>query len=1093
MPGPVAPPAPEPEPPAAEGEAPARGTPVVPEAVQEYLDASRGGGTPLPPATRETFETAYRRPLDDVRIHDDGAADAAARAIDALAFTRGADVYFRAGAYDPVTPAGKRLLAHELAHVVQQRPGVNRAPAPGLGAGVVRRKEKSGSSDKEPKGTKERVERTSGPVGTIDITAPRKKTLELDKLKVPEFKSEFFKNSVKRGHKLQWRRGAEAREDKQRTLWLTNTDNLAAAKTSFGLRTEQLEPGSKEPFRLQSHATTKASNYYYTGKTADIVAALVIPPWNREGQHRIWEADHGHEWQVGGEDEIENLWLLPRKINDDSGKLIKKSLEDQIDNFLEAANKELIRPVKGGHRALKSGSWTVTWKDVEEDNSIKLDNTDYWKREEIGKPFFMKGLDKLDAKSAPQLVGTSDKLAIYYNKAGGRVDPVKTQDKKKGTTDLKVGGGTTFAVTWTLKGPAGEPGPNNPDQPITGKVGHVVGDAIRTNKKGDVVQFLSKALKMNILGMPGVEWGGFLDIEALRELRAEKLAEASFASPVVFDDLTFDLQQGLGARGRIPKPTLKLLERTAIFVTLSGGNVGIEATITGDDLNLPGPLKVQGGALTLTATTGGLGVDGRIDFEIEKLAKGYLAAGAKAKAGQADFELDGALQFDTAMFTKAELGLSYKAGKWGVRGELGIGPGKVTGIKSASARVDVTDETVTAAGEFETSLKGVDKGTLGFLYKPETGMEISGEILLGQGIPGIRGGKLAATVKEGPEGWSLAGDVTAEPAVPGLTGTVKGTYADGAFGVEADLAYERGLAKGTVKAGLTNRTLGPDGLPTGPIDKSGALTAYGGGTVTLAITPWLQGTVGLRLTPKGEIEVTGRVELPDHFDVFEEKKVERKVLSIGIDLPIVGVAVAGQRIGIFATIRGGLTASAGFGPGQLRDVALAVTYNPDRPDDTHVTGGGSFVVPARAGLRLQVDGGLGVGIPVVSATAGVSIYGEVGLEGAASAAAAIDWTPRTGIVLDARGEVFVEPKFRFGVDAFVDVTADLWITEIELYHRTWKLAAFEYGSNLRFGLAFPLHYESGKPFDVSFDQIQWTYPQIDPSDLLGGLMKQLVG
>jgi hypothetical protein len=123
----------------------------------------------------------------------------------------------------------------------------------------------------------------------------------------------------------------------------------------------------------------------------------------------------------------------------------------------------------------------------------------------------------------------------------------------------------------------------------------------------------------------------------------------------------------------------------------------------------------------------------------------------------------------------------------------------------------------------------------------------------------------------------------------------------------------------------------------------------------------------------------------------------------------------------------------------------------------------------------------------------VSIYGEVGLAGAASAGAAIDWTPRTGIVLDARGEIFVEPKFRFGIDAFVDVTADLWVTEIELYHKTWKLAAFEYGSNLRFGLAFPLHYESGKPFDLSFDQIQWTYPQISPSDLLGGLMKQLVG
>jgi hypothetical protein len=174
-------------------------------------------------------------------------------------------------------------------------------------------------------------------------------------------------------------------------------------------------------------------------------------------------------------------------------------------------------------------------------------------------------------------------------------------------------------------------------------------------------------------------------------------------------------------------------------------------------------------------------------------------------------------------------------------------------------------------------------------------------------------------------------------------------------------------------------------------------------------------------------------------------------------------------------------------------VSLAVTYNPSKPDDTTVTGTGSFVVPAHAGLRLQVDGGVGVGIPIVSATAGVSIYGEVGLFGAASAAAAINWSPRTGIVLDARGEIFVEPKFKFGIDAFVDVSADLFITEVELYHHTWKLAAFEYGSNLRFGLAFPLHYESGKPFELSFDQIQWTYPQINPSDLLGGLVKQLVG
>ena len=121
------------------------------------------------------------------------------------------------------------------------------------------------------------------------------------------------------------------------------------------------------------------------------------------------------------------------------------------------------------------------------------------------------------------------------------------------------------------------------------------------------------------------------------------------------------------------------------------------------------------------------------------------------------------------------------------------------------------------------------------------------------------------------------------------------------------------------------------------------------------------------------------------------------------------------------------------------------------------------------------------------------MFGEIGVAGAASASTLVNWSPRTGVVLDAHGEIFVEPKFKFGVDAFVKVTVGAWGFETDLYDNKWKLAAFEYGSNLRFGLVLPIHYESLKPFDISFDQIQWTYPHIEPSELLGGLMKQLVG
>src|SRR4029450_7761109 len=94
------------------------------------------------------------RPLGEVRLHDEAGADDAARKLDALAFTRGNDIYFRAGAYDPQSPEGQKLLAHEFAHVIRQRPGVNRhlrrKPAPGLGAQVIRRKSADKKKSKQP-------------------------------------------------------------------------------------------------------------------------------------------------------------------------------------------------------------------------------------------------------------------------------------------------------------------------------------------------------------------------------------------------------------------------------------------------------------------------------------------------------------------------------------------------------------------------------------------------------------------------------------------------------------------------------------------------------------------------------------------------------------------------------------------------------------------------------------------------------------------------------------------------------------------------------------------------------------------------------
>ncbi|HUP60704.1 MAG TPA: DUF4157 domain-containing protein [Thermoanaerobaculia bacterium] len=79
-----------------------------------------GRGEPLAPSTRAAMERRFAHDFGNVRIHADGDAARSAASLGAFAWTRGRDVVFGAGAYTPDTPRGALLLAHELAHVIQQ-------------------------------------------------------------------------------------------------------------------------------------------------------------------------------------------------------------------------------------------------------------------------------------------------------------------------------------------------------------------------------------------------------------------------------------------------------------------------------------------------------------------------------------------------------------------------------------------------------------------------------------------------------------------------------------------------------------------------------------------------------------------------------------------------------------------------------------------------------------------------------------------------------------------------------------------------------------------------------------------------------------
>ncbi len=94
----------------------------VPPIVHEAL---RSPGQPLDAATRAFMETRFGHDLSRVRVHDDAAAAKSAQTVNALAYTVGHNVVFGAGLYKPETIHGRRLLAHELTHTIQQNAGAS--------------------------------------------------------------------------------------------------------------------------------------------------------------------------------------------------------------------------------------------------------------------------------------------------------------------------------------------------------------------------------------------------------------------------------------------------------------------------------------------------------------------------------------------------------------------------------------------------------------------------------------------------------------------------------------------------------------------------------------------------------------------------------------------------------------------------------------------------------------------------------------------------------------------------------------------------------------------------------------------------------
>ncbi|MEY2689236.1 MAG: hypothetical protein RL375_3435 [Pseudomonadota bacterium] len=1058
--------------------------PAVAPGVEERIQARLGRGAPLQDSARADMQARFGQDFGQVHIHTDAEAVALCAATQARAFTVGNDVFFASGEFAPDSDAGRELLAHELTHVVQQGGAAARM--------VCRKPETSQIARAGGSRTRSRTGPTGSPASaTAPVTAPADdnhfdinhagtsihvdleptdRKVTFDKLPIPPFKVPYHSGIITR-------EAGSAREeaeenDAQRTSWMAANNSQAiqdVVASKINATTGHDVNAAQTYILKQAPAGYNQQEQRYIGTQPSLSRSLTIPGWDSNGRGRWFQVDHKKELQLGGSNDPGNLQLLNQATNRNSGFSIRRTLRSlaaRVGETERAAATAQGRETRDGLSnadTIMSG-WTMVFSSTVGDpqyNPQDVPSHYKWEASDIaaGQHLRVPGLT-LQAED-PATLGDGQRVMIFPFSEGGIGKRFQNQSAP-----------ASGEADWWAVAPWQVVSKNFLTAP--GQEGSAQLGSIELQLPSNRVTE-SHAGTVSITRVAGAPYAGTLSSgDFVRNLG--NMIQVQRLSPVHITSLTSG-PSGLEAHGEV-LPTLPLFRGSNLEFEIQDGAFRVFRAFSGPDIHLPSPLQVNESTLTIGMNSAtGLEVVGRADIEIERLGRGYLGASASTGAG---FALEGGFDFDSELFDRAHVEAAYRDGNFSASGDIGIdGPNKIRGIQSANLHVDYRAGQLSADGTVEPNIPGVQQAGMRMHYSEQEGLTIGGTLQLAPN-PAIRSGSIDVTVNKLADVWRVAATGTAQPAIPGIDSTLTVSYDDGAFDASFNGAFRRGMLAGTAEVGATNRSLDADGQPTGAPEPGAALIVYGGGSATLQIAPWLQGTASMRFAPDGEVTVSGEIGLPGALEIFPRQAVHRPLFDMATQIPVFP--------GIVAEVGGNLGASAGIGPGALDRLSLHIDYNPAHEDDTHVTGDAHLNVPADAGLRLGARAGIGLGITGASATGGLELGGSLGVTGAAEAGIHIDWSPAQGLVVDAEGALHAEPRFRFDVSGYVSVRA----LGFSVYDNRWELAAYELGSNLRLGVRFPIHYEDGQPFAVSLDDVVFEVPDVDPAALVRDLGARVI-
>ncbi len=1071
--------------------------------------AEFGAGAPMAPGLRQEMEGRFGAGLDAVRLHDGPAAARLAEAHEARALAAGRHIAFGAGEFRPETPEGRGLLAHELAHVLQQsaapvataarpaaavdraleteaeaavralarggRPALRRGAPPAL----LRAPKKVNapppvppSAPVQPPGAAAAPANPAPQPATVAGPAQRlppgltviKDTpagIGTDEL-VVELPN--FQLPLEKGPGPWVQKAYDDAAAGGRLVFTPLIQGNAVATWKEGGETYKSIWLGQFGFTSTAGVTrafaAAATVPEVTAAMADPAVKKVVTGLGSGLTAAGCDIDHIVEKQIGGTSIPSNLQLLVSGKNQASGRQTYAALVDIVNQIRDPAmrgDKVKTLQLRITKAVVPAGTPDPSFvvEDLLRRGVVK--GTDAVKAAAVGKPVVLSAggqgetADIKDTGETPldamvKRIVPAMRLKSYKRGPGGVKSKIDTVEAELDSQAVRRSGAAKDLVL-DARVPAAAPAP---DAAAAGPADAAPPPATPTGE--------ARQLSLDHKKNPAISF------------------YYPYLSPGVFTSASLDDQGELAASGTIT-PSIPLLPK--LNVVYEKQVLKLVAPIPAEKLvsPLPGAFRFTGGELALQLSPT-LVPSGMIQFAIGPAAKPVMK-------GEISVKLDSGTVTAQGRLTPAE---------------------KLPGIDAAEGIVTWNSDTGWS-GKIAATSSRIPKSTanveIGF---KQTGGKFD-PYASGGITTQVRGATLELGARWDGQGLGYHGAVTVEKPLP-LVDKVRlsGRYSDRGLWLEGDAAVVWKSFNATMKVGYSRKEEDEEGrfsgsativIKTEKAEGSVALNFdeqgryWGKGSIGYQVTRNMRPVLGVELTPDRRVKVSGEVKVGDipltrmwpspeggRIDIIKGLGVK-----FSIPTPVPAVTAYGE-------IRGSLGLRYGVGPVTLKAVVFKGELYP-LEDDPQVKARltGTFAVPAFGELFGTFGAyiGLEVALGAVGAKGGIEITPSLRIEGEGGLAIEADYD-KDGFSFSAEAYA----KGRLLAKARVDLVADLYAAW-GLFSHTWtyNVAAVQaqIGPELKLTLGRVAYAKSGDITWPSLSQIKAEPDSIDPlqvvKDMLG--------